>query len=145
MPSSALIVGEYVRKCFSGGAYYQLITAIFIVLSGMFVNLSEIKIGANIQLAITLLISIMGVVLLVLAPPSMIVIPQLNLTFAGIISILPGIVVAFWAFAGFENLTFMAGEFKNPAKDLKISMLIALFCCGLLYLLLSESVRNKLE
>lgn len=144
MPSSALIVGEYVKNCFSGGSHYQTITAIFIVLSGMLVNLSGIKIGANIQLAITFLITVAGVALLILAPPSVIVTAPLELGSIDLVSIFPGIVVAFWAFAGFENLTFMAGEFKNPAKDLKISMFVALFCCGLLYLFLSASVQSHI-
>lgn len=144
MPSSALIVGEYVKNCFSGGTLFQLATAIFIVVSGMFVNLSGIKIGANIQLAITFLIAIVSVALLILAPPTMAIQTSLNFSSIDIVSIMPGIVVAFWAFAGFENLTFMAGEFKNPARDLKISMFVSLFCCGLLYLLLSLSCQSNI-
>jgi amino acid efflux transporter len=31
--------------------------------------------------------------------------------------LLPGVVLAFWAFSGFENLTFLSREFRRPERD----------------------------
>ena len=50
---------------------------------------------------------------------------------------LSSIVVSFWAYAGFENLTFMSSEFKNLKKDFRRSILIALLICGVTYGVLS--------
>lgn len=47
---------------------------------------------------------------------------------------MPTVVVAFWACAGFENMTFIAGEFKNPQRDVLISIFVSLVACGLLYI-----------
>ena len=47
-------------------------------------------------------------------------------------AILPGIVVAFWAYAGFENLTFIAGEFRNPQRDFLLAMIIAFLIYSIL-------------
>ena len=47
------------------------------------------------------------------------------------------IAAAFWAYAGFENLTFMAGDFKKPDRDLIASIVVALVTCGSMYLLIS--------
>jgi amino acid efflux transporter len=44
--------------------------------------------------------------------------------------ILSGIVVVFWAYAGFENLTFIAGEFRNPRRDFPLAMVIAFLVYG---------------
>jgi amino acid efflux transporter len=144
MPSSALIVGEYVKNFTGGGVAAQLITAFLIVFSGVFTNLTGIRTGATIQLAITLFIAIIGVSLLLLARPTAFGQGSLIISSSMIASLFPGIVVSFWAFAGFENLTFIAGEFKNPSRDIKLSMFIALLLSGLLYLLLSESCASHI-
>jgi len=145
MPSSALIVGEYVKNLTGGGVEMQLITAFLIIFTGALTNLFGIKVGANIQLAITFLIVIISVSLLMLAKPTEFGQGSLLISSSLITASLPAILVAFWAFAGFENLTFIAGEFKNPSRDIKVSMLIALFLSGLLYLLLSESCASHIS
>lgn len=138
MPASALIVGEYVRNLLGGGIYTQMLIAFLIVCNGVIANLNGVKTGANVQLAVTFLIFLVGVLLLIFAFPTGF--GRGSMSFSTDMSVVvPGIVVAFWAFAGFENLTFIAGEFKNPARDFKLSMFVALFLAGLLYLLLSES------
>ncbi len=144
MPASALIVGEYVKYLIDGGILTQMFTAFFIVFCGILTNLTGIKIGAKVQLSVTFLICIVGILLIIFAFPTKF--GEGALTFSSNISslVIPGIVVAFWAFAGFENLTFIAGEFKNPARDFKLSMFIALFLAGLLYLLLSESCASHI-
>ena len=95
-------------------------------------------------MAITLFIVIISASLLVLAKPTAFGHGALLISSGMITTLLPGIVVAFWAFAGFENLTFIAGEFKNPSRDIKLSMFVALFLSGLLYLLLSESCASHI-
>jgi amino acid efflux transporter len=36
------------------------------------------------------------------------------------------VLVAFWGFAGFENMTFVAGELRNPRRDYLIAVGVAL-------------------
>lgn len=144
MSASALIVGEYVKNFLGGGIYTQMITAFFIVCGGVITNLNGIKIGANVQMAITFLIFLVGILLLIFAFPTKFAEGSLTPSPNLMSVILPGIVVAFWAFSGFENLTFIAGEFKNPARDFKLSIFIALLFAGLLYLLLSESCASHI-
>ena len=47
-------------------------------------------------------------------------------TFSGVGAIAQGVLVAFWGFAGFENMTFVAGELRNPRRDYLIAVGIAL-------------------
>lgn len=143
MPSSALIVGEYVKSYVGGGIAVKILTAFFIVFGGIFTNLFGIKVNSSIQLAITFLLLALSLFILSLAPPTHFF-QNTSFSSKSLTLILPSIIVSFWAFAGFENLTFMAGEFKNPSRDIKISMLFALFLCGGLYLLLSESCASNI-
>src|ERR1044071_1605170 len=41
-------------------------------------------------------------------------------------AIAQGVLVAFWGFAGFENMTFVAGELRNPRRDYLIAVAVAL-------------------
>jgi amino acid efflux transporter len=63
------------------------------------------------------------------------VVPEL----AGLDPILAGVLVAFWAFAGFENMTFVAGEMRNP-RDYLVATLVALVAYGTLSMLLTANV-----
>jgi amino acid efflux transporter len=41
-------------------------------------------------------------------------------------AIAQAVLVAFWGFAGFENMTFVAGELRNPRRDYVIAVAVAL-------------------
>jgi amino acid efflux transporter len=58
--------------------------------------------------------------------------------------LLPGVVLAFWAFVGFENLTFLSGEFRHPERDLLPVSAIALGVYGLLTVLLTVAIAVRL-
>jgi amino acid efflux transporter len=47
-------------------------------------------------------------------------------TFSDVGAIAQGVLVAFWGFAGFENMTFVAGELRNPRRDYLIAVGVAL-------------------
>ncbi len=139
MPASALIVGEYVRFFFHAGSEFQYLTAIVIIVLGTVSNILGIRSSSYVQIIISLMLLAVGIVIFLLTYKLSSESLKMFKLPSNIWALLPGIVVAFWAYAGFENLTFMAGEFKHPQRDLKRSMIIALVVCGLLYILLSLS------
>jgi amino acid efflux transporter len=47
-------------------------------------------------------------------------------TFSDVGAIAQAVLVAFWGFAGFENMTFVAGELRNPRRDYLIAVGVAL-------------------
>ena len=55
-------------------------------------------------------------------------------------AILSGVLVAFWGFAGFENMTFVAGELRNPRRDYLIAVAIALGGYCVLAMLLTANL-----
>ena len=113
MPSAALVVGEFVKNSFNSTEFIKYCIAFFLIYSGIITNLIGIKIGSKIQRIITITLFLLAISLIFLTtslePSSyMKIVPNFELP-----KILPGIVACFWAYAGFENLTFLAGEFKK--------------------------------
>lgn len=139
MPASALIVGQYLQKSTGASPVIVPLAALAIVWLSVILNTQGITFGSNIQRLISAVLLGLGLVLF-------------GLTFkdsvAGYTNLQPvfmwgptfsAVTVAFWAYAGFENLTFMAGEFKNPKRDLTLSILVSLILSGILYLGLSAN------
>lgn len=149
MPSAAIIAGEYVTKYFSNPLFGSL-TAYLLIALGVGANLGGVKVGGTLNSIVAALLFIMGAILVFLTTPAAIgnyhhLQPDFQMK-----PILAGVVVAFWAYAGFENLTFISGEFKKPKRDFFLSLLVALISCGLLYLVLSVNyaslvARDKID
>lgn len=138
MPSSALIVGKFIKDYF-GMIGIDYLVAFYLLLFGIVSNLLGKSIGEKIQNIVSISFIIVGVGLFFFTLPAASgnyhkIIPQFNLsgTFAGI-------TMAFWAFAGFENLSFLTKDFKRPEKDFLLSMILALIICGILYLALTAN------
>lgn len=133
MPSSALIVGKFVQNylAFNGIEY---VVAFYLLFFGIFSNLLGKNLGEKVQNFVSVAFFIIGFLLFALTTPVAQghyskIIPDFNWS-----QTFSGITMAFWAFAGFENLTFMTQDFKDPKRDFLVSMLIALAICGVLYL-----------
>jgi len=108
-----------------------VIGALAILSIAMAINLTGIKTGALIQTVITWGLLAIAVLLCVFTfPYAKGNYGAVEPTFAALGPILSGIVVAFWAYAGFENLTFIAGEFKNPKRDFFLAMAVAFVAYG---------------
>lgn len=138
MPSSALIVGKFIKDYFGLDGIDYLV-AFYLLLFGVISNLLGKNIGEKIQNIVSISFIIVGIGLFFFTLPEANgnyhkIIPQFDLkrTFAGI-------TMAFWAFAGFENLSFLTNDFKRPEKDFLLSMILALVICGTLYLALTAN------
>jgi amino acid efflux transporter len=59
--------------------------------------------------------------------------------------VLPAVILAFWAFAGFENLTFLSREFRHPERDFLPVSVIALGVYGLFTILLTVAIAVRLD
>jgi len=131
IPAGALVAGAYLRALIGGGVAVQLAGALVMLASAAATNLAGAAAGARVQRAATGALLVVAVALCALAYPAArghyeAVIP----VFGPPGPVLAGIVVAFWAYAGFENLTFIAGEFRNPQRDFPRAMIIAFALYG---------------
>lgn len=123
IPAGALVAGEYLRSAIGGGTAMQLAGALLILVGA--------AVGARVQRMVS------WALLLVVVALGALTAPQIDHGYRAVIPtvsapgpILPGMVVAFWAYVGFENLTFIAGEFRNPRRDFPLAMLTAFLVYG---------------
>jgi amino acid efflux transporter len=131
IPAGVLVAGEYLRAALGGGRVVQLLGALAILAVAIATNLIGTAVGARIQRRVSWALLIVVVALCALSYPDTrhgysAVIPA----FGAPGSILSGIVITFWAYAGFENLTFIAGEFRNPRRDFPLVMIVAFLVYG---------------
>lgn len=138
MPSSALIVGKFIKDYFSLNGIDYLV-AFYLLLFGVISNLLGKNIGEKIQNIVSVSFIVVGIGLFFFTLPEasgnyhkIVPVFGLKATFAGI-------TMAFWAFAGFENLSFLTNDFKRPEKDFLLSMVLALIICGTIYLALTAN------
>lgn len=124
---SAYVAGKFVDIAFGGGSKIAFITAFIVATIATVVPASGLTLGRRTQQVITWGTIGLAVTVLALTLPEArtrsfdAVTPE----FRALQPILLGVVAAFFAFVGLENLTFIAGEFKRPDRDFYPAALIA--------------------
>jgi len=123
----------------------KLVTVFTIILLTV-ANYISVKIGGRIQVVFTALkstaIALLIIVILfsgkgqfgLIVQNSEEISPQ---GFALLSAIMAAIAGAFWAYDGWNNITFIAGEIKNPQKNIPQSLLLGISTCVLIYLLIN--------
>ena len=134
MPSAAIIAGDYLQQVFNL-SYLKEIASVLIISIAILANIKGTQSSAIVASIITVALTIISVIFIILTTG----LPQqLNNTIPSfnILKTYQGAVLAFWAFAGFENLTFLYDKFKNPKRDFLPTIVISIVVCGALYMLL---------
>jgi amino acid efflux transporter len=142
MPAGVLVAGDYLAHAVGGGQT-RLLGALAILGGAVATNLLGVRSGARVQTVVTWGLLAAGLLLIGLTFPQAVrhydaVRPEL----ASAGPALSGVVVAFWAFAGFENLTFIAGEFRNPRRDFFLAATFAFAAYGALAVALTANIAG---
>lgn len=139
IPAGSIVAGRYVAAIAGAGA--TLWIAVGVVVAALAVNLAGGRSASWVQLAGSALLIAVALVLIVsaLADPGRL--PQASPPVAPAV-ILPAVVLGFWAFAGFENLTFLSKQFRDPHRDFLPVSVIALSLYGALTLLLTFALST---
>jgi amino acid efflux transporter len=141
LAAATLVAGGYLEHALGGGTLVQLAGALVVIAGALYTNLVGARAGARLQSIATVTLLGAAVVVVALTVPDArggydAVMPQLD----SLSPILAGVLVAFWGFAGFENMTFVAGEMRNPKRDYLLASFIALASYGLLAALLTANI-----
>jgi amino acid efflux transporter len=136
-PVSVLIGANYI------GVYLGLPkTAIFLIAGVMLLlaicfNYRGITLSGDVQLGVVGLIAAIVILVIVAAFPK--VHPAAFTPFAprGWWPVGTAMTILFWAFVGWEMIGHLAEEFRNPARDIRLSLGGSLVVINLLYLLLA--------
>lgn len=146
LPAGTLVAGRYARRALEAGLLVEVVAAVAVLLAALASNLAGVKTNTRLQTATTWALVAMATVLLVSALPA----ARGNLSTvtpdtADLGVVLPAVILAFWAFAGFENLTFLSREFRDPERDFLPVSVIALGVYGLFTILLTVAIAVRVE
>lgn len=140
LPGGALVAGRYAMRALGAGPAVQIATAAGVLLAALAVNAAGARANTRAQHAGAAALVVMALVLVCSALPTADgaspIAPQVQTL--GLV--VPGVLLAFWAFAGFENLTFLSRQFRAPDRDFLPVSAIALSIYGLLTMLLTAAI-----
>lgn len=137
MPSSAYIVGLYTNAVFPN--IPVLFAAFSLISIAVVANLIGLKTANWLQVGSIVLVVGLSIGLAVYALSGHSVSSEVDFSKIPARGVFQGIAAAFWAYAGFENLSFAVQNFKNPRRDFLISMIVALLITGAVYMLVTFS------
>jgi len=133
-PTAAGFAGAYVADSAGGGRQTQLLATGGIIALVAAMNWFGLRVSGRVQLIIAL---VLGGLLLAATLVSLPHAELGNLTpFAphGWLAIGPAAAMLVWAFAGWEAVTSLSGEYRNPARDIGRATGIAIATISVLYL-----------
>lgn len=132
-PAAALFAGAYVQAAVGGGASTLMITAFSLVSGITLINAFGVTISGKAQVLIAaLLIAFLVTAVCASLPHSQ----THNLhPFAphGWLAIAPAAGLLVWSFAGWEAITYLAAEFRQPSRDMPRAAAAAVVVIGILY------------
>ena len=133
-PAAALFAGDYVGDAFGGGRVTVIVTAVALLAGVAAANAVGMHASARLQFILA------GVLLVLMLAAVAVSLPHASWAhlhpFAahGWTSVVHAGALLVWSFAGWEAITHLAAEFRNPDRDLPRATAIALGVVGVLYL-----------
>jgi amino acid efflux transporter len=144
LPAGSLVAGRYVARALGAGAGVSVLVGLSVLLIALAANLAGVRATTRVQQVGSWALVAMAVVLLTSAATGHgVSLAALTPDLGGLGVLLPGVVLAFWAFAGFENLTFLSREFRQPERDFLPVSATALGLYGLLTVLLTVALAVR--
>lgn len=132
-PAAALFAGAYVQAAIGGGATTLMLTAFMLVLGITLVNAFGVTISGKVQVFVA------GLLIAFLITAVCASLPHVQLRnlhpFAphGWLAVGSAAGLLVWSFAGWEAITYLAAEFRQPAQDMPRAAAAAVIVIGVLY------------
>ncbi|WBO69748.1 APC family permease [Streptomyces camelliae] len=133
-PATAYVGGQYVAHTLGGGESMALSVAAVLLLAAFISNTFGLRISGRLQL---ILVGVLAVLLLIAVLTALPHSDTANLTpFAphGWGAVGQAASLLFFTFAGWEAVTHLSGEFRDPARDLRRVTMTTLAVIAVLYL-----------
>jgi amino acid efflux transporter len=133
-PAASMFAGEYVAAAFGGGQATTVATSAALIIAVTATNLGGLRISGRVQLGLATLLATLLLAATLTALPHARLANLTPFTPHGWLAIGPAAAVLVWGFAGWEAVTSLAADFRNPARDVPRATGIALVVVGALYL-----------
>ncbi|MFT4295518.1 MAG: APC family permease [Micropruina sp.] len=138
-PAAAMMAGRYVADALGGGRVTELATTAVLIGVVWALNAAGLRLSGRVQLALAAVLAALMVLTVVVAIPHArpdAVGPLLPHGWGSVASA-AGLLV--WAFAGWEAMSSLAAEYRDPARAVPRATAIALVTVGVLYLALAAT------
>ncbi len=138
-PAAAMMAGRYVADAIGGGRSTEIATAAVLIVIVWALNAVGLRLSGPVQLGLAAVLAALMVLTVVVALPHVrpdAVGPLLPHGW-GSVATAAGLLV--WAFAGWEAMSSLAAEYRNPARSVPQATTIALIAVGVLYLALAAT------
>lgn len=134
VPIIALVGANYVGAAFHLTNLWMTGIAAIILLTSLFLNARGIELSAAVQVFIVCLIAVLLIAAVITAAPKVETQSFHPFLPHGWIPVGMAAVSVFWCFVGWEMVAHLAEEFKNPKRDLFLSLSLAPILVGILYM-----------
>src|SRR5690242_50188 len=133
-PAVTVIAASYLAYAFPLTRTEIFLIAGVLTLGAFLVNYRGIVVSSRVQLAV--IIAIVGLLITAVVASAPSVNPANFTPFfpSGFVPIGVSAALIFWSYLGYENVSNVAEEFKNPEKDFHRSILFSVIVIGLLYI-----------
>jgi amino acid efflux transporter len=133
-PVVTVIAASYLSFAIPLGKTMIYAVASLIILGTFLINYRGIVVSGRVQLAV--IVAILGLLLTaVLASAPLVRVENFSPFFPyGIVPIGVAAALIFWSYLGYENVSNVAEEFKNPQRDFHRSIVLSVLVIGALYL-----------
>jgi len=139
-PAITLAAGSYLAFAFPISGPEVFLVALLILLAAYGINFFGIRLSGRVQVVfVTAIVAILAVGVLASAPG----IHWSNfspLFPGGLVSVGTASALIVWSYLGYENVSNIAGEFKDPKRDFGRSVTISVVLIGTLYLSVALTV-----
>lgn len=138
----AITGGKYFASIFNGNQYLEICGTALLILIGGIVNLSGTKLSGKVQqiLAFSIVFILLGTGIIALIYGNTSVGQGIG-SITNFSSAIPTVGLVFFAFVGWELMSFTSEEFKNPKRDFPLMVAISFIIVVILYLLISVSIQ----
>ncbi len=132
-PAVTLIAASYLGYAFPLGRLEIHLVASAVIIVPYLINLRGIVLSNRVQLAVV--VSIMALLVLAVASSISSIRGEnyVPLFPNGILPVGTAAALIFWSYLGYENVSNVAEEFRNPKKDFNRSVLLSVILIGFLY------------
>jgi len=135
-PVVAVLGATYLVAMFGGEQWVVIVVAALLLVPPLVSNSFGLRISGSVQLVLTGALIVIVVTVIALAAPAVDPANFTPLLPHGWSGVGGAISLFVWAFAGWEAVTHIAGEFRNPRRTIPLATAIAIIVVGLSYLAL---------
>lgn len=135
-PVVGILAGRYLASIFGGGIVMTIVIALVVLGLPFLSNFWGFSVSGRVQLVLTGALVVIIILVVALAAPSVRLEnfePLLPNGWSGV-----GVAISLlvWAFSGWEAVTHIAAEFKNPRRTIPLATAIAIVAVGIGYVVL---------